>query len=74
MAASVSFSCDRKEWPKWLFTSLEQVTELNSMIMASSYSRSADLPPLRPCGVPPARGGKIVVYSEVEVDMRAVKG
>ena len=53
---------------------LEQVTELNSMIMASSYSRRADLPPLRPCGVPPARGGKIVVYSEVEVDMRAVKG
>ena len=35
---------------------LEQVTELNSMIMASSYSRSADLAPLRPCGVPPACG------------------
>ena len=26
------------------------------MIMASSYSRSADLAPLRPCGVPPACG------------------
>ena len=53
---------------------LEQVKELSSTIMASIYSRCADLVPLRARGVPPACGVKIVVYSEVEVDSRAVKG
>ena len=53
---------------------LEQVKDLKSMIMASSYSRCADLAPLRARGVPPACGVEIVVCSEVEVDLRAVKG
>ena len=51
----------------------EQVIDLDSTIMTSSYSICADLAPLRARGVPPACGVKIVVYSEVEVDSRALK-
>ena len=57
-----------------MFTILEQVTELNSMIMASIYREFADLAPPRAPSVTPAVRTKLVVYSEVEVDLRAIKG
>ena len=53
---------------------LERVTELNSTIVARSYSIYADLALPGPVGVPPAFGVEIVVCSGVEVDLRAVKG
>ena len=57
-----------------MFTMLEQVTEVNLMIMASSYRKFADLTPLETRGMPPAVWAEIVVYSKVEVDLRAIKG
>ena len=53
---------------------LEQVTELNSMIMASRYSKFAHLAPLSPQGVTPAARAEIMVCGEVEVDLRATEG
>ena len=52
----------------------EQVTELTSMIMASSYRKIADLTPLRAPSMTPAVRTKLVVYSEVGVDLRAPEG
>ena len=57
-----------------MFTMLEQVTEVNLMIMASSYRKIADLTPLETRGMPRAVWAEIVVYSEVGVDLRAIKG
>ena len=53
---------------------IEQVTELNLMIMASSHRKMADLTPPRARSVTPAVRTKLVVCSEVEVDLRAQKG
>ena len=53
---------------------LEQVTELDSMIMASSYRKIADLTPPRAPSTTAAVRTKLVVYSEVEVDLKAIKG
>ena len=53
---------------------LEQVTELNSMVMASSYRKIADLTPLSAPSTTAAVRTKLVVYNEVEVDFRAIKG
>ena len=44
------------------------------MIMASIYREFADLAPPRAPSVTPAVRTKLVVYSEVEVDLRAIKG
>ena len=44
------------------------------MIMASSYRKYDDLIPLETRGMPPAVWAEIVVYREVGVDLRAVKG
>ena len=57
-----------------MLTMLEQVTELNLMIMASSNRKIADLTPPRAPSMTPAVRTKLVVYSEVEVDLRAIKG
>ena len=57
-----------------MFTMLEQVTELNLMIMASSNRKIADLTPLSAPSMTPAVRTKLVVYSEVGVDLRALKG
>ena len=57
-----------------MFTMLEQVKELNSMIMASSYRKIADLTPPRAPSMTPAVRTKLVVYSEVGVVLRALKG
>ena len=57
-----------------MFTMLEQVTELNSTIMANRYHKFEDLTPLETRGMPPAVWAEIVVYREVEVDLRAIKG
>ena len=57
-----------------MFTMLEQVTELNLMIMASSNRKIADLTPLSAPSMTPAVRAKLVVYSEVGVDLRAIKG
>ena len=53
---------------------LEQVTELNSMVMASSYRKIADLTPLSAPSMTLTARTKLVVYSEVGVDLRAPKG
>ena len=53
---------------------LEQVSELNSMIMASRYSRFAHLPPLSPPGVTPVARAEIMLLGEVDVDLRATEG
>ena len=53
---------------------LEQVTELNFMILARSYRKVADLAPPRGPSMTPAVRTNLVVYSEVEVDLRAIKG
>ena len=53
---------------------LEQVSELNSMIMASRYSRFAYLTPFSPPGVTPAARAEMVVCGEVEVDSGAIEG
>ena len=53
---------------------LEQVTELSLMIMASGYRKIADLTPPRALSMTPAVRTKLVVYSEVGVDLRAPKG
>ena len=53
---------------------LEQVTEVNLMIMVSSYTKFADLTPPRAPSIPPAVWAEIVVYREVGVDLRAIKG
>ena len=57
-----------------MFTMLEQVTELNSTIMANRYHNFEDLTPPRAPSMPPAVWAEIVVYSEVGVDLRAIKG
>ena len=57
-----------------MLTMLEQVTELNLMIMASSNRKIADLTPLSAPSMTPAVRTKLVVYSEVGVDFRALKG
>ena len=57
-----------------MFTMLEQVIELNLMIMASSNRKIADSTPLSAPSMAPAVRTKLVVYSEVEVDLRALKG
>ena len=57
-----------------MLTMLEQVTELNSMVMASSYRKIADLTPLSAPSMTPTVRTKLVVYSEVGVDFRAQKG
>ena len=44
------------------------------MIMASSYRKIADLTPPRAPSMTPAVRTKLVVYSEVGVDLRALKG
>ena len=53
---------------------LEQVSELNSMIMASRYSRFAYLAPFSPPGVTPAARAEMMVCGEVEVDSGAMEG
>ena len=53
---------------------LEQVTELNSMVTSSSYRKIADLTPLSAPSMTPTVRTKLVVYSEVGVDLRAPKG
>ena len=57
-----------------MLTMLEQVTELNLVIMASSNRKIADLTPLSAPSMTPAVRTKLVVYSQVEVDLRAIKG
>ena len=44
------------------------------MIMASSYRKIADLTPSRAPSTTAAVRTNLVVYSEVEVDSRAIKG
>ena len=57
-----------------MLTMLEQVTELNLMIMASSNRKIADLTPLSAPSMTPTVRTKLVVYSEVGVVLRALKG
>ena len=57
-----------------MLTILEQVTELNLTIMESSYSIFADFDLSGPVAGPIHGGVETVVCSEVEVDLRAVKG
>ena len=53
---------------------LEQATELNLMIMASSNRKIADFTPPRAPSMAPAVRTKLVVFSEVGVDLRALNG
>ena len=53
---------------------LEQVTELNSMIMASRYSKYAHLAPLSPLAATPAVRAEIMVCGKVEVDSGPTEG